>query len=63
MITLDYVKKILSMGGIAYPYPRLGKISINGSRGQIATKEAIKHAQQILKLERLERIKNEAETY
>lgn len=51
------------MGGIAYPYPRLGKISINGSRGQIATKEAIKYAQQVLKLEELERLNNETETY
>lgn len=49
MITLDNVKQVLSMGGIAFPYPRLGKISINGSRGQTATKEAIRHAQQVLK--------------
>jgi hypothetical protein len=49
MITLDNVKQVLSMGGIAFPYPRLGKISINGGRGQTATKDAIKHAQQVLK--------------
>jgi hypothetical protein len=43
MITLDFVKEILNNGGIAYPYPRLKQISINGSRGRIATPEAIRY--------------------
>jgi hypothetical protein len=45
MITIKEVKEILSMGGLALPYPRLKKISINGSRGEAATPEAIKYAQ------------------
>ncbi len=49
MITLDNVKQVFLMGGLAYPYPRLGKISINGGRGEVATKDAIKYAQQVLK--------------
>jgi len=49
MITLDDVKQVFSSGGLAYPYPRLGKISINGGKGALATKEAIQYAQQVLK--------------
>lgn len=45
MITIKEVKEILNNGGIAYPYPRLKQISINGSRGRPATPEAIKYAQ------------------
>jgi hypothetical protein len=41
MLTLNEVKEILDRNGMAYPYPRLGKVSINGGRGQEATKEAL----------------------
>jgi hypothetical protein len=49
MITITEVKHIISMGGLALPYPRLKQISINGSRGKPADKSAIKYAQAHLK--------------
>jgi len=49
MINLNLVKEILNMGGLALPYPRLKRISINGSRGEPATPEAIKYAQSYYK--------------
>ena len=49
MITIDQVKEVLNSGGLAYPYPRKGQISINGGKGKIATKQAIIFAQLYLK--------------
>ena len=52
MIKLNDVKEVILRGGLAYPYPRLKKISINGGRGLPAEPLAIKYAQAHIKQKR-----------
>jgi Zn-finger domain-containing protein len=61
MLTLKEVKETLDRNGMAYPYPRLGKVSINGGRGQEATKEALAYCVAYYKAKR--KAHNETETY
>jgi len=49
MLSVDEVKQVINSGGLAYPYPRRGQISLNGGRGQAATKQAINFAQLYIK--------------
>jgi hypothetical protein len=48
MVTIENVKQVFNSGGLAYPYPRRGEISINGGKGQKATKEAVIFARMYL---------------
>ncbi len=52
-ITKKQVQDILNNGGIVFPYPRLGVISINGMPAKNATKDAMKIAQEYIKQWRL----------
>ena len=47
-ITKEQVQEILNLGGIVFPYPRLGEVRINGGRAKKATKEAIQLAQRFI---------------
>lgn len=49
MVTIQEIKQVITSGGLAYPYPKRGQISINGGKGKTATKEAINFAQLYLK--------------
>lgn len=47
-ITVKQVKEMNAKGMIVYPYPRQGRIAINGGASKPATKEALKEARRFL---------------
>jgi hypothetical protein len=48
-VTDARVREIISLGGVVFPYPRKGRISINGGRLQPATKQALQLAKEYVK--------------